>query len=156
MKSYGGIGTYVRLGPEFVARPATKIDYASLNGKQQEAYNFQKFAAVLADYGFNCIKLADDWKGADFIALHIDGTTLRVQLKGRPTIDKKYCGKDLWMAFRVEDRWYLVPHDELVRIVDKETSALKSKSWQNKGRYTWPKPPQRLLTRLDTYIVPPA
>ena len=60
------------------------------------------------------------------------------------------------MAFRVEDRWYLVPHDELVRIVDKEASVQKSKSWQEEGRYTWPKPPQYLLTRLETYIVPAA
>ena len=49
-----------------------RIDYDSLNGKQKEIYNFQKSAAVLADYGFNCIKLADDWQGADFLAYHKD------------------------------------------------------------------------------------
>ena len=139
---------------EIAAKLATKINYASLNGKQKEAYNFQKFAAVLADYGFNCMKLADDWNGADCIALHIDGTTLRVQLKGRLTIDKKYCGKDLWMAFRVEDRWYLVPHDELVWIVGETTPALKNKAWLEDGLCSWRKPPQRLLNRLETYSVP--
>ena len=30
-----------------------KTEYASLNSKQKEIYNFQKVAAVLADYGFN-------------------------------------------------------------------------------------------------------
>lgn len=30
-------------------------------------------AAHLADYGFNCLRLSDDWQGADFIACHIDG-----------------------------------------------------------------------------------
>lgn len=35
----------------------TKIKYDDLNAKQREIYNFQKLAAVLADYGFNCIKL---------------------------------------------------------------------------------------------------
>ena len=51
----------------------TKINYDDLNPRQQEAYNFQKAASVLADYGFNCIKLADDWQGADFLAYHNDG-----------------------------------------------------------------------------------
>ena len=68
-----------------------EIEYSQLNAKQQEIYNFQKLAAVLADYGYNCIKLADDWQGADFLAYHIDGrNTIRVQLKGRIMIDKKY------------------------------------------------------------------
>lgn len=67
------------------------IRYDDLNAKQKEIYNFQKIAAALADYGFNCIKLQDDWLGADFLAYHKDGSqTLRVQLKGRVTIDKKY------------------------------------------------------------------
>ena len=48
-----------------------RVDYDSLNAKQQEAYNFQKVSAVLADYGFNCIKLTDDWNGADFLACHM-------------------------------------------------------------------------------------
>ena len=70
-----------------------RIDYDSLNGKQKEIYNFQKSAAVLADYGFNCIKLADDWQGADFLAYHKDGDeTLRVQLKARLTIDRNTAG----------------------------------------------------------------
>ena len=71
--------------------PLRWIGAEGLNPKQKEIYNFQKIAAALADYGFNCIKLQDDWLGADFLAYHKDGSqTLRVQLKGRVTIDKKY------------------------------------------------------------------
>ena len=44
----------------------SKINYSDLNSRQKEIFNFQKVAGVLADYGFNCIKLADDWQGADF------------------------------------------------------------------------------------------
>jgi len=77
-----------------------RIQYDGLTSKQKELFNFQKIAATLADYGFNCIKLADDWQGADFLAYHINGaTTLKVQLKSRVTIDKKYRGKELWIAF---------------------------------------------------------
>ena len=95
-----------------------RVDYRELNGKQKEIYNFQKVAAKLADYGFNCIKLDDDWMGADFLAYHKDGTqTLRVQLKGRLTISKRYAGKDLYLCFPHQGDWYLVPHDTLVDIV---------------------------------------
>ena len=48
------------------------IRYRELTAKQQEVYNFQKVASLLADYGFNCIKLDDDWQGADFLAYHAD------------------------------------------------------------------------------------
>ncbi len=69
----------------------TQIEFNKLNARQKENFNFQKIAAVLADYGFNCIKLTDDWNGADFLAYHIDGeTTLKVQLKSRLTVAKKY------------------------------------------------------------------
>ena len=57
-------------------------------------------ATSTSDYRFNCIKLNDDWQGADFLAYHKDGsTTLKVQLKARAVINKKYRGKDLYLAF---------------------------------------------------------
>lgn len=52
-----------------------RIDYKNLNSRQQENYNFAKLAAVLADYGFTALRLSDDWKGADLIAVHKDGET---------------------------------------------------------------------------------
>ena len=68
-----------------------KIDYNSLNAKQNENFNFQKVAAAFAYYGFNCTQLTEDWNGADFLANHVDGITLlRVQLKGRLTFATKY------------------------------------------------------------------
>ena len=75
-----------------------KIEYASLDPKQKEIYNFQKIVAVLADYGFNCIKLVDDWEGADFLAFCKDSDKmLKVQLKSRLTIDKNTVTKTyLW------------------------------------------------------------
>ena len=32
-----------------------QIDFDKLNARQKENFNFQKIAAILADYGFNCI-----------------------------------------------------------------------------------------------------
>jgi hypothetical protein len=51
-------------------------------------------SALLADYGFVSMRLSDDWRGADFIAQHVSGNPLHVQLKGRLAFDKPYRGKN--------------------------------------------------------------
>ena len=130
-----------------------RINYNDLNAKQKEIYNFQKVAAVLADYGFNCIKLADDWQGADFLAYHKDGEqTLKVQLKGRVSIYRKYQRKGLHMCFPVGKNWCLVPHDDLVQIAGETTPWLASQSWEN-GGYSSANPSQEMLDRLAPYIL---
>jgi hypothetical protein len=47
-----------------------KVLYKNLNSRHQENYNFTKVASTQADYGYNCLRLSDDYHGADFIALH--------------------------------------------------------------------------------------
>jgi len=111
-----------------------KIEYAKLNGRQKENYNFQKISAVLADYGFVTIRLSDDWNGADFLALHKDGTTLKVQLKARLTFGKNYSNKD--QCFPKGPDWYLYPHDELLTVILRETSVGTSRSWIDEGLYS--------------------
>ncbi|PKH04773.1 hypothetical protein [Moritella sp. Urea-trap-13] len=131
-----------------------KIEYSALNAKQKEIYNFQKLAGFLADYGFNCIKLADDWLGADFLAYHKDGTeTLRVQLKARLTIDKKYQGKDLYMAFPIKGNWCLILHDDLVEHVSNTTNWLNTESWVEKGLYHSAKPSSILLKSIQSSVL---
>ncbi len=131
-----------------------KIRYTDLNSKQKEIHNFQKVAGLLADYGFNCIKLADDWLGADFLAYHKDGKdTLKVQLKGRLTIDKKYMGKDLYICFPVKDAWCLISHDELVERVSKTTNWLNTASWLESGQYHSASPSQALLSSIIDHVL---
>lgn len=126
-----------------------KIDYSKLNSRQKEVFNFQKVAGLLADYGFNCIKLADDWQSADFLAYHKNGShTLKVQLKSRLTISKKYIGKSLYMAFPAGGHWYLIEHDVLVGFVKKRTTWLASPSWRQNGGYSSAKPSEELLTAI--------
>ena len=123
-----------------------KITYKDLkNNRQREIYNFQKLSAVLAEYGFNCIKLPDDWEGADFLAYHMieKEKTLMVQLKGELTIAEKYRNKNLYIAFPVrksmqEDSWYLVPHDTLMTIVKCTTNWLNTPTWKKWGSYNSP------------------
>ena len=130
------------------------IDPKHLNGRQKEIYNFQKAAGILADYGFNCIKLTDDWLGADFLAYRFDRkTTLRVQLKSRVTIDQKYMGQDLWMNFQAGGTWYLIPHDILVEIVGGTTNWLNTRSWIERGSYSSGSPSVVLLEKLSPFAL---
>ena len=133
-----------------------RIDPNELTPKRREIYNYQKSAAILADYGFNCIKLADDWQGADFLADHISGNqTLRVQLKSRLTVNKKYQDKNLWMIFPEAGTWYLIPHDELLRAIAETTGALESMSWRERGEYHYPngQVPKDLLSKVVDYAL---
>jgi len=129
-----------------------KISYADLNARQQESYNYQKVAGVLADYGFITIRLSDDWNGADFIAQHIDGITfLKVQLKGRLTVDLKYKGRDVHICFRNNDNeWFLYPHDIVMEKILNTTGVGKTASWAL-GLYTFPKLSKAMREMLDPY-----
>lgn len=76
-----------------------KIDTKKdLNPKAREMYNFHKVAATLVDYGYTSMWLNDDWNGADFIAVHIDGISdLKIQLKGGLSFAQKYRNKGLYI-----------------------------------------------------------
>ncbi len=131
-----------------------KVSYNNLNSKQKEIYNFQKVAGLLADYGFNSIKLADDWQGADFLAYHKDGSdTLKVQLKSRVTIDKKYTNKAVFVAFPISESWYLIEHDVLVDLIGENTSWLTTESWLNDGNYSSAKPSKKLIAALEASML---
>jgi len=130
-----------------------KIPYTELNSRQKENFNFQKVSAVLADYGFVTFRLSDDWQGADFIALHISGDVLRVQLKSRLTFSQKYSGKNLHVAFAAGETWYLYPHDELLAKVLGCTSIGTTRSWLDHGLYSFPVLSKELTNVLDDYRI---
>lgn len=132
-----------------------QIPYDELNSRQKENYNFQKVAARLADYGFNCLRLTDDWQGADFIACHIDGETfLKIQLKGRLTIDKKYIGKDIYIAFILDDDCYVYPHDDFLSdLIERGALGEQSNLWHQRGVRSWPRPPSWALQVLSQYRI---
>jgi hypothetical protein len=60
------------------------------------------------------------------------GDTKLVQLKGRWTIDKKYIGRNIWVAFPDRGVWYVAPHDEMLRLGQRHTGT---ESWI-KGTYS--------------------
>lgn len=132
----------------------TRMPYAGLNSRQKENYNFHKVAARLADFGYTSLRLTDDFEGADFVALHVDGVTmLRVQLKSRMTVSKKYLGKGIHVAYRTGDEIFLYPHDEMVRRVREKGGLDGTASWDEAGLYTWPRPPTWARAMLKEYAL---
>ena len=111
-------------------------------------------SAVLADYGFVTIRLSDDWQGADFIAHHVDGETfIKVQLKGRLTFEKKYQGKDLYIAFHSNGAWYLFPHDEVLECFLSKTNIGETQSWKERGIYSFPGLSKKTQKLLEAYRI---
>lgn len=125
-----------------------RINYNDLNSKAKEMYNFQKVSAKLADYGYTTMWLNNDWQGADFIAIHIDGITdIKVQLKGRFSFAKKYRNKNIYMCFLSENNIYLYPHDEILNQLEYRIS---DKTWLSKGTWSTPK-----LTKQNQQLLKP-
>ena len=119
-----------------------------LNSRQQENYNFHHLAVVLAEYGFNSIRLSDDYNGADFLAIHVGSPddpspgrndVLKVQLKGRLSFAREYKNKSLYIAFpcdRNANSWYLYDHDQLLEYF--EPNFHRTDSWLGKiGKYSY-------------------
>lgn len=130
-----------------------KVPYQRLNSRQKENFNFQKVSAILADYGFVTFRLSDDRQGADFIALHINGDVLRVQLKSRLTFSKKYEGKGLHVAFGSKSSWYLYPLDELLGEFLSSTTMGSTTSWRQHGAYSFPRLSEKHLSRLEPFRI---
>lgn len=122
-----------------------RVRYEDLNSRQQENYNIAKLAALLADYGYHCMRLTADWHGADLIAHHINGQDLLVQVKGRFTLRRAYRGKNLWIAFPHNGEWYLFPHDQIQR-------AVKARN-PKAVNYSWRRPPKWALPLLEPYRI---
>lgn len=117
----------------------TKIKYSQLNSKQKENYNFHKVASALADYGYDSMRLNNDWQGADFIAVKND-EMLKVQLKGRFTVDKKYIDKEIHIAFIENNIVKIYEHDEAVNMLP--DNIKQSDSWNIHDSYSWGKTPK--------------
>lgn len=87
------------------------------------------------------MRLNDDWQGADFIAVHIDGDDmLKVQLKGRFTLAEKYTDKNIYIAFIENDSIKIFLHDDAINMMPDHIK--NSKSWRTNGLYSLGKTPE--------------
>lgn len=104
----------------------------ALSSDAIEVVNRNALVTVALGQGYNVFLPVYD-NGIDLI-LHNEasGDTKLVQLKGRWTIDKKYLGRNIWIAFQDRGAWYVAPHDEMVEHGTKHTTTA---SW-TKGTYS--------------------
>ncbi len=132
------------------------VAYKSLGNKEQESYNTAKLISVMAEYGYlECAKINGDKWGADLLFYRsTDSDVKKVQLKGRATFGKNYMGKDLHVAFKGTDGWYLYPHDQLVEKASSFSSWQNTLSWSKAdGGYSWNSPPAWLKSILKEWKI---
>jgi hypothetical protein len=102
----------------------------------REVINRNVVVSLALEQGFNAFLPVYDG-GVDFILYReADGVLRKVQLKGRWTIDRKYVGPDIWVAFPIRDDWHLMPHDLMLEHAEANGKTLKSASWLEGGAYS--------------------
>lgn len=129
-----------------------KTEYMKFDDRSKEAFNTAQLGAVLARGQEYLLPLRFDSNGADVLAYN-PGTnaTRAIQIKARATIDSKYLGKNIWIAFPHwinNDRqyWYVVPHDTFVALWDVKKFAIR-------GVRSTRTPSKKLLIELAEFRV---
>ena len=93
--------------------------------------------------------------GVDFMLYREeDDLFIKVQLKSRWTVDRKYLGRNIWIAFPNQERnlqqWYLAPHDRMVE--HGRNSHGNTSSWKD-GLYHKTPLPQAWLQLYEEFRV---
>ncbi len=144
------------------------------NTEETEAANRAEAAALLIQKGYRVYRSEADRDGEDLILRFPDksdpkqfsngqpfpfGEFRAVQLKSRPTVDKKYNkNRTLWMLFPdpkkayFQREWFLVPHKDLYEWMEKEHGHAKC-MMKDGGGWHCPYIPKNLLAFLRNYIV---
>jgi hypothetical protein len=73
-----------------------------------------------------------------------------VQLKGRLVFEEKYRGKNIWICFPYKGKWYLFPHDAILKKILPKIKH--TKAWKS-GGYNFPKLSAGMLEMLKRYCL---
>src|ERR1039458_3467775 len=104
----------------------------------REVVNRNTVVSLALEQGFNAFLPVYDG-GVDFILYRErDGEIRKVQLKSRWTIDRKYIGRDIWVAFPIDADWYLMPHDKMFAAGEAD-GVTRTPSWIDNGAYSRPR-----------------
>ena len=116
----------------------------------REVINRNTVVSLAMEQGFNAFLPVYDGS-VDFILYReADGLIRKVQLKGRWLTDRKYVGRDIWMAFPIDDDWYLMPHDTMVASAEADDTT-RTASWIEDGAYSRPKPSKAVIAACEPY-----
>ena len=120
----------------------------------REVINRNTVVRLALEQGFNAFLPVYDG-GVDFILYReSDGAARKVQLKSCWTIDRKYVGRDIWIAFPMGRDWYLAPHDEMLIAAEAE-GVTRTASWIEGGSYSRPRPSAVLIAKSTSYRFAP-
>jgi hypothetical protein len=132
-----------------------------VNVQSPKEKSMSEAEALLVKNGFRLESC--DKQGVDFLACR----PIMVQFRTRLGVYKKNVNQELYMCFPVKvvggsPRWYLIPHDELLEIVDKRRvrpqyqNLQDTKSWRANGGYHIRKPSEYLLEALSKWRLWPS
>ena len=131
--------------------------YEDLSGREQESYNAAHLMAQMAKWGYlEGSKVNGDKWGADLLFYRSeDGDVIKVQLKGRVTLSRHYRGKGIHVAYRNRDteEWFLYNHDILLDQVLSKGYLTGTKSWEEKGGWSWSSNPPWLQELVDPWCI---
>ena len=116
----------------------------------REVINRNIVVSLALEQGFNAFLPVYDG-GVDFVLYReSDGRIHKVQLKSRWMIDKKYIGRDIWMAFPIGDVWHLMPHDKMLEFAEADGTT-KTSAWIDEGAYSRPRPSAAVIAECEPY-----
>jgi hypothetical protein len=116
----------------------------------REVINRNTVVSLALEQGFNAFLPVYDG-GVDFILYReSDGAIRKVQLKARWTIERKYVGRDIWIAFPNGNDWYLMQHDEMLKAAGAER-VTQTASWLEGGAYSRPRLSTAQLVQCAPY-----
>ena len=116
----------------------------------REVINRNIVVSLALEQGFNAFLPVYDG-GVDFVLYReSDGVIRKVQLKSRWMIDKKYIGRDIWMAFPINNVWHLMPHDKMLELA-KGDGTTETLAWINGGAYSRPRPSAAVIAECQPY-----
>ena len=74
-----------------------------------------------------------------------------VEHKTRPIVRKDWIGQNVTLDLDTSNGHFVVPHDLLWGYVQEHKTVATTKTWQEKGEYSWPKIPSDLLEFLSSF-----
>ena len=117
--------------------------------------NLTEAAHALTGAGYTCSPPPTESRGNYLTVRQRDGTTtITVRCPGRLHIRKEQIRTNLYIAFPDQDGiWYLVQHDELVRLAEINTPWLSADSWRVGGWYSSTNPSRQMRSALRTFAL---
>ena len=133
----GFVRRILRRASQIAGKVAQKPGSNIYRSQVREVINRNTFVSLALAENFNAFLPVYDG-GVDFI-LHRedDGMIRKVQLKGRWTIDQKYVGRDIWIAFPIGSDWYLIPHDKMVESAEMDGKTKSESLAQGRPVLHW-------------------